>query len=167
MPRRLLRDHLVVQDEWLHLDEVAADRRGPETAPSRVILPFDRWLADREHWISRDGSLGVRLDPPDPVEKLLGDLPRLALVALRFPGPAEGRGYTQARLLRERCGFAGELRATGYVRRDQVFFMARCGINAFELPEGEFASAEQAFETFTAEYQRANDAGLAQPLRRR
>ena len=167
MPRRLLRDQLSVADEWLYLDEVAADLQRPGTAPSPVIVPFDRWLAERESWISRGGRLGVRLDPADPVELLAADLPRLALVALRFPGAAEGRGYTQARLLRERWGFAGELRATGYVHLDQLFFLARCGVNAFELPEGEFASAERALQTFSAEYQVSNDAGLAQPLRRR
>jgi uncharacterized protein (DUF934 family) len=165
MPRRLLLDRRNVIDEWLYLDEAPTQR--PGDAPSPVIVPFDRWLAERESWISRDGRLGVRLDPSDAVERLEADLPRLALVALRFPGPAEGRGYTQARLLRERWGFSGELRATGYVRQDQLFFLARCGFNAFELPEGDLPSAEQALATFSAEYQVSNNAGLARPLRRR
>lgn len=167
MPRRLLRDREIRDDDWLYLDEVAADLQQPETAPSPLIVPFDRWLTQRDRWIIRDDRLGVRLEPADPVERLSVDLPRLALVALRFPGPAEGRGYTQARLLRERWGFDGELRATGYVRQDQLFFLARCGCNAFELPEAELGSAEHALRTFSAEYQFSNDAGLAQPLRRR
>jgi uncharacterized protein (DUF934 family) len=166
MPRRLLRDRRNVIDEWLYLDEADAQTLQAGDAPS-VIVGFDRWLAERESWISRDGRLGVRLDPSDPVERIATDLPRLALVALRFPGPAEGRGYTQARLLRERWGFGGELRATGYVRQDQLFFLARCGFNAFELPESDFPSAEQALATFSAEYQISNDAGLTRPLRRR
>jgi uncharacterized protein (DUF934 family) len=170
-PRRLLRDRLTVTDEWLYLDEAldeaAADLLRPDAVPSPLIVPFDRWLAEREGWIGGAGRLGVRLDPADPVEQLAQDLPRLDLVALRFPGPAEGRGYTQARLLRERWGFVGELRATGYVRHDQLFFLARCGCNAFELPDGEFASAERAFATFSAEYQGCNDTGLTVPLRHR
>jgi len=167
MPRRLLRDHLTVVDEWRYLDEAAEDLPLAPAAPSRVIVPFERWLAERESWISRGDRLGVRLDPADPVERLAADLPRLDLVALRFPGPAEGRGYTQARLLRERLGFGGEVRATGYVHLDQLFFLARCGCNAFELPDAEFASAERTLRTFSAEYQVCNDTGLAQPLRRR
>ena len=81
-------------------------------------------------------------------------------MSIEFPGPSEGRGYTQARLLRERYAFKGELRASGYVRHDQLFFMARCGFNAFELPEHELQDASAAFMTFTATYQRTNDAGL-------
>ena len=63
------------------------------------------------------------------------------LIAAEFSGPAEGRGYTQARQLRERFEFAGELRAIGYVRRDQLFFMARCGFNSFELPDADIEDA--------------------------
>ena len=87
--------------------------------------------------------------------------------AAQFPGPSDGRGYTQGRLLRERWKFAGELRATGYVRRDQLFFLARCGFNSFELPESEIETARAALATFSAAYQPANDAGLAVRLRHR
>jgi uncharacterized protein (DUF934 family) len=63
-------------------------------------------------------------------------------------------------LLRDRYAFAGELRATGYVRRDQLFFMARCGFNAFELPEEELAAGAAALATFSAAYQPAPDTGI-------
>jgi uncharacterized protein (DUF934 family) len=69
-------------------------------------------------------------------------------------------------LLRERWNFKGELRATGYVRRDQLFFMARCGFNSFELPEADLEDAHTAFSTFSAAYQPSNDLGLAVKLRR-
>jgi len=59
------------------------------------------------------------------------------------------------------------LRATGYVRRDQLFFLARCGFNSFELPENELGTAMDAFSTFSAEYQPSNDAGLAVKPHRR
>ena len=98
------------------------------------------------------------------VEQLAPDLPRFDLIVAEFPGPSDGRGYTQGRLLRERYRYAGELRAAGYVRRDQLFFLARCGFNSFELPESELAGAIGAFHTFSAAYQPANDAGLPLPL---
>jgi hypothetical protein len=109
----------------------------------------------------------VVLQPAHKVELLVPDLARFELVAAEFPGPSDGRGYTQARLLRERYGFKHELRAAGYVRQDQLFFLARCGFNSFELPENELSAATAAFSTFSAEYQPSNDAGLARKLRHR
>jgi uncharacterized protein (DUF934 family) len=109
----------------------------------------------------------VILSPADKVEQLAPDLSRFDLVGAEFPGPNEGRGYTQGRLLREHYGWRGELRATGYVRRDQVFFLARCGFNSFELPDSDLDAAAGAFSTFTAKYQPSNDLGLALKLQHR
>jgi uncharacterized protein (DUF934 family) len=166
MPRWLLRDGEVVTDEW---------RTPSEAAPGDdLLLTFAEWSAERERWLarpglsrpgpSRAGRLGVILSPSDAVELLTPDLPQLALVGAEFPGPSEGRGYSQGRLLRERFGFAGELRARGHIGRDHVFLLARCGFNSFELPESEFEGAKGALGTFSAAYQRSNDAGLAARL---
>jgi uncharacterized protein (DUF934 family) len=179
MPRRLLRDGEVVPDEW---------RTPTEAAPGDdLLLTFAEWSAERERWLARPaspeptsrgptshgpagpgslraGRLGVILSPTDAVELLAPDLPRLALVGAEFPGPSEGRGYTQGRLLRERLGFAGELRARGSIGRDHVFLLARCGFNSFELPESELEGAKGALRTFSAAYQRSSDAGLAHRL---
>jgi len=161
MPRRLLRDGEIVVDEWRYLGEAAA------AADSALILTFDQWLSDREQWLERSGRLGVILAPAHKVEFLVPDLSRFDLVGADFPGPSEGRGYTQGRLLRERWKFAGELRATGHVRRDQLFFLARCGFNSFELPDSEIESAASAVSTFSVCYQPANDSGLHVKLRNR
>jgi uncharacterized protein (DUF934 family) len=80
------------------------------------------------------------LRPGDAVETLVPQLPNLKAIAIEFTGPSEGRGYTQARVLRDRYGFTGELRAVGHVKRDQVLFLTRCGFDAFELAEGETAA---------------------------
>jgi uncharacterized protein (DUF934 family) len=182
MPRRLLRDGEFVFDEW---------RTASEAAPGDdLLLSFVEWSAQREQWLarpgltrpgltrpgltrpgltrpgsSRAGRLGVILSPSDAVELLVPDLPLLGLVAAEFPGPSEGRGYSQGRLLRERFGFGGELRARGHIGRDHVFLLARCGFNSFELPEPELEGAKAALCTFSAAYQRSNDAGLAARLR--
>jgi len=166
MPRRLLRDGEVIVDEW---------RTSSEAAPGDdLILTFAEWSAERERWQphpgpaspgpARPGRIGVMLSPADAVERLAPDLPRLALVGAEFPEPSEGRGYTQGRLLRERFGFKGELRARGHIGRDHVFLLARCGFNSFELPESELEGAELALRTFSAAYQQSNDAGLAARL---
>jgi uncharacterized protein (DUF934 family) len=173
MPRRLLRDRLVVADDWSYASEWAAaaatgNGAPPREWPPQVILAFDQWIAERDAWRSREVSLGVVLQPEHKVEAFAPDLARFSLVACSFPGPSEGRGYSQGRLLRERYDFQGELRATGYVRIDQLFFLARCGFNSFELPDHDLAAgaaaAAAAFSTFTAAYQPANDRGLPQKL---
>jgi len=164
MPRRLLRDGLIVPDEWRYVAEAQA--AGDSTSP--LIVSFGEWQTGREQWIANaQRRLGVILSPADNVEQLIPDLARFALIGAAFAGPSEGRGYTQGRLLRERWKFGGELRATGYVHRDQLFFLARCGFNSFELPDTELETARTALSTFSAAYQPANDLGLPLKLRRR
>jgi uncharacterized protein (DUF934 family) len=158
MPRRLLRDGRIVEDDFKTLSEAS----GADAAP--LMLTFGEWHAERARWLERRSPLGVILEPADEVERLAPDLPRLALVGANFPGVSEGRGYTQGRLLRERFGFEGEVRARGAIRRDLVFLLARCGFTSFELPESELEGALAALSTFTAAYQPANEAGLPAPL---
>jgi uncharacterized protein (DUF934 family) len=161
MPRRLLRDGLIVDDDWSYAGATEGD------ASAALILTFDQWQAERDAWTRRGGHLGIVLKPAHRVELLAPDISRFALIAAEFSGPAEGRGYSQARVLREQWKFAGELRATGHVRRDQLFFMARCGFNSFELPDSDIEAAHAALSAFSWAYQPANDAGLPFKLQRR
>ena len=97
------------------------------------------------------------------IEDLAHDLPRLALVALKFPKWVDGRAYSQARLLRARYRFAGEVRATGEVIVDMLPLLARCGFNAVQLRAGESqAAAERALAFFPAHYQ--GDVDHSQPV---
>jgi uncharacterized protein (DUF934 family) len=160
MPRQLLRDRQLVEDDWRYAEELGEGA----SAASDVILSFDQWRSERDARVARNGRVGVVLLPEHKVEQLGQDVPHLSLMACRFPGPSDGRGYTQGRLLRERYGFRGELRAVGYVRFDQLFFLARCGFNSFELAENDLVGAQDAFSTFTAAYQPMNDRGLTAKL---
>jgi uncharacterized protein (DUF934 family) len=167
MPRRLLRDGQIIVDDWSYAAE--AEGAGAEgTAPRAVILSVEQWQNERDKWSGGGRRLGLVLLPAHKVELLAADISRFDLIAAEFSGPGEGRGYSQARVLREQWNFKGELRATGYVRRDQLFFMARCGFNSFELPDADIAGAHAALSTFSWAYQPSNDAGLAVtlPLRR-
>jgi uncharacterized protein (DUF934 family) len=166
MPRQLLRNGQVVTDDWQYLLELEAAGVDPATVPA-LIVAFARWMSERDRWAAHPGRLGVVLQPADKVEQLGDDLKRFDLIAAEFPGPTDGRGYTQGRLLRERYRFSGELRAAGYVRRDQLFYLARCGFNSFELPDDQLATALTAFGTFSGEYQPSNDEGLPRPLEHR
>lgn len=153
--RRLIKQREVIVDEWRYADE---DPVGRERA---LILPFARWKAEREQWWLWDGRLGVRVGPTDPVAELKNDFTRIGLIAIEFSGLAEGRGYSQAALLRSRYKFTGELRAVGKIQRDQLFYMARCGFDTFELPEGaDLNVALTAFDDFDVAYQGAYDAGI-------
>jgi len=124
----LVKDGVIAVDFWTHLG--AEDRLPADDRP--VSVPFARWAAGRAALLARPAPLGLRLANTDPVDALDGDLARLALIALHFPKFTDGRAYGQARRLR-RLGYAGELRATGEVLRDQVAFMLRVGFDAFAM----------------------------------
>jgi uncharacterized protein (DUF934 family) len=124
---RILRRHEFVEDGWVTLGDT------PPGDAESVIVPFAKFREGRAQWLARSGKLGVLLAPDDKVEDIAADLPRLALVALQFTGPGEGRGYTAAKLLRQRYHYTGEIRAIGHVKQDQLYLMTRCGIDAFEL----------------------------------
>ena len=146
--RHILRRHELSADLWRYPEE--------QPAPSdRLIVPLAQLRAAAAELTGRSGPLGVRLSALDRVEELAGELPRLALVACEFPSPGEGRGYSQGRLLRQRFGFTGELRAVGAaVRQDLVFHLARCGFDALELAAGEdVEAARRAWQRYDVAYQ--------------
>ncbi|MFZ1110782.1 MAG: DUF934 domain-containing protein [Rhodomicrobium sp.] len=134
---------------------------GDEPAPSDVpvILSAERLLsAAPEQLANRSAPLGVSWPNDRPESDLAPYLARLSLIALEFPVFRDGRAYTQARLLRERHGFKGEIRATGDVLRDQFLFMVRAGFDAFEVKKDADAEAfAEAVGEFTVRYQPAAD----------
>ncbi len=132
--RHILRRREWLADEWRYLGE---DSDGADGAVA-LIVPFAQLRADPQKLARQPRSPGRAPGSADRVEELAPELPHLSLVAVQFPNPGDGRGYTQGRLLRERFGFTGELRAVGAgVRQDQVFLLARCGFDALELAAGE------------------------------
>jgi uncharacterized protein (DUF934 family) len=107
-----------------------------EIPPGDVIISLSRFQEHGDRLLSEGRAVGVRLESSEEVEALAYDLPRLAVVALAFPKFGDGRAYSNARLLRERFDFAGEVRAVGDVLREQAGFMVRCGFDAFEPADG-------------------------------
>lgn len=126
--------------------------------PGDVIISLTRFQAEGDRLLSEGRRVGVRLETGEEVEALAYDLPRIPLVALAFPKFRDGRHYSNARILRERLGFKGEVRAVGDVLREQAGFMLRSGFDAFEPADG---STSQQWEAATARYrhvyQRAAD----------
>lgn len=115
-----------------------------DLAGGDVIVSLSRFQADGESLLSDGRRVGVRLEAGEAVEALAYDLPRLALLALDFPKFGDGRSFSNARLLRERYGFKGQVRAVGDVLREQAGFMARVGFDAFEPADGASSDEWQA-----------------------
>lgn len=150
----LIKDgHRVDDDPWRML---ADDEPVPAFEP--VVVSLDRWREERETLAGRNAPVGIRLASDEPAHEIADDVDAFALIALEFPNFKDGRAYTTARLLRERYGFAGELRAVGEVLRDQLLFMQRCGFDAFELRKEADADAfADALGAFSHVYQPAGD----------
>ena len=135
--------------------QVADDQDLPQ---GDVIISLSRFQADGERLLGEGRSVGVRLEANEEAEALAYDLPRLALVALAFPKFRDGRQYSNARVLRERYGYKGEVRAVGDVLREQAGFMIRCGIDAFEPADGSTREQwERVGQRFRHVYQRGAD----------
>lgn len=149
------------RDPWHRL---AGDHGPPVSitpAPHR-LLDLAQWHAVRTHWPA-EVAVGVHLANDQDVETLADDLRRLALVALHFPRWVDGRAYTQARLLRRRHRFAGEVRATGEVLADMVPLLERTGFDAVALRVGQsIEAAERARRFFPGHYQ--GDVREARPV---
>lgn len=124
----LLKDGKLVEDSWTPLSEDAE-----ATPEGDVIVTLEQWQAGRERLRGHNGRLGLRLKSDQSPAAIADDLGHFQLIALEFPRFGDGRAYSYARLLRERYGFTGELRAVGNVLRDQLLFMLRCGFDAFEI----------------------------------
>lgn len=149
MTRRIILDRSVVDDLW---QMVAEGEAVPTTG--KVIVPLATWLGHQAGLRERVGDVGVWLKPDDEPGQLARDISRLPLIAVQFPQFTDGRGYSIGRLLRDRFGYKGELRAIGDVLRDQIFYMASVGFNAFAVKEGKsLEDALSAFDDFSEAYQ--------------
>lgn len=131
----LIENGRAIDDPWTHVGD------DQDLAPGvPAIVSLDRWRRERVSLIVRNTPIGVRLGAGDAPEEIAADLHRFDVVALDFPTFRDGRAYSSARLLRERFGYEGEIRAVGNVLRDQFAFMARCGFDAVEAEKPEDAA---------------------------
>ena len=149
---QIIRKRAIVEDDFVHVADADA-----LPAAGKPIVTLARYVKAGGELHERYPALGVRL----PSDKLPSDLPQtgvLAVIAIEFPRFSDGRGYSVGRMLRERHRFTGELRAVGWVLRDNLSYMERCGFDAFELKPGKpLESALQAFGEFSTTYQAGID----------
>jgi uncharacterized protein (DUF934 family) len=149
----LIKNGRLAEDRYVR---VLDDAPIPDGVPA--IVPAARFLADADEMLRRDAPTGVEWPNNRKVAELEPYLDRLAVIVLTFPNFKDGRGYSQARLLRERHGFVGELRATGQILRDQFLFLVRAGFDALEVVKQSDADAfASTLARYTVFYQDAGD----------
>jgi len=150
---KIIRNRQIADDDWTALPD---DAEIPTSG--RVILPLKRLQEVRDALKTTDVVAGVRLPNTADVLVLWAELKDRPLIALEFPAFGDGRAYSQARVLRERLGFKGELRAVGDVMRDQLFFMHRVGFDVMvPRADQDLAVCLTAFKDFTIPYQGSVD----------
>lgn len=140
----------IIEDTW----QILADDN-PLPKQGDIILSLMRWQTEQatlKQYIG--GKIGLWLEPDANIEAIAQDLTPFSLFAIHFPSFTDGRGFSSARLLRERYHFSGELRAVGDVFRDQLFFMARCGFDAFSVrADKNIEDALEGLQDFSEAYQ--------------
>lgn len=158
---QIIKDGALVEDAWVH----APDGQ-PLPADADAIVTLDRYVAERAALTQRGRKNGVRLRSDQEAQLVVPYLAELSVIAIEFPVFKDGRGYTTARLLRDRFSYKGQLRAVGDVLRDQLLSMQRCGFDAYELKAGkDTQGALEAFRELGVRYQ--GTAADPRPLYRR
>lgn len=151
----IVKHDVVTDDVWLPLDgrdPANINWSGP------VLFSLDEWKTHKDVTTDRFERIGVTLAPDDSVEAIADGLHRLEVVCLHFPKFNDGRAFSQARLLRERYGFAGEIRATGHIIQDLFLFLQRSGVDAVAVDDPSLAAAwGAARRRFVGYYQPAFD----------
>ncbi len=172
----LIKNAKIAADSWLRLDWTADGSLPTVPAAGDIIVPLQLWQAMSSELLARNtGRLGLWLDSSEDPALVADSLEAFSLIAVNFPQFTDGRGYSTARLLRERYGWKGELRAIGDIQRDQLFYLLRCGFDAFLLNDGldvpqedllrSAQGALSAFNDFSEAYQTSVE--RPQPLFRR
>ena len=157
--QRIIKNGEVIDERW-HLLPVDATLDGISNSDD-LLVPLGLWLESSHALKVRDGGLGVWLQSHEQIEDIVDDLKYFKVIALDFPAFTDGRHFSSARLLRERYGYQGEIRAIGDVLRDQLFFMQRCGFDAFAVrPDRDPYDALKGLSDFSVTYQ----SGVDQPL---
>ena len=151
MADQILKGEQVVADDWSFL---GSEEPLPNTAQP-LVFEYGRWLEQHDQCIDYPGPKGLALANTDSLSQLVPDQDLLQLICIDFPAPGDGRGYSLARILRERYDYRGELRAVGEVQLDQLYLLRRVGFNAFALPANQQVSdAAKYLKPFSASYQK-------------
>lgn len=165
MPK-LIKDGAIVENTWAFIAKPEGDAAEVAVPAGQVIVPLSVWIAQKTQLQTRK-DVGVWLDSDETADVIGEEANNFAVIGVNFPLFMDGRAFSTARLLRERYGFTGELRAVGNFIRDQLCYLRRCGVNAFAFanPETDLDVAVKSLNDFSEYYQASVDQPL--PLFRR
>jgi uncharacterized protein (DUF934 family) len=150
----LIKDGKVERNDWTLLKTATGPEILSAVPGKNFIVPLQFWRNYQAEISEYSGEFALWLDSHENVNDIAEEVHSFPLIALNFPAFADGRSYTNARELRERLGYQGEIRAIGDVLRDQLYLMSRCGFNAFELRHDQDADdCLAAFKDFHTNYQ--------------
>lgn len=163
---KLIKDGVIVENTWALIAKPESDATEVTVPAGQVIVPLSVWIAQKAQ-LSARADVGVWLDSDEVAESIGEEANRFPVIGVNFPGFMDGRAFSTARILRERYGFKGELRAVGGFIRDQLCYLRRCGVNAFAFanPETDLEIAVKSLNDFNEYYQASVDQPL--PLFRR
>lgn len=151
MPK-IIKDNQIIDDNWQVLPADASASDIPASGP--VFVPLSLWIEQKGSLTERTDAAAPYLTGGEEPAQIADDISALPAIAIEFTKFADGRGYSYARELRTRFNFNGEIRAIGDVLQDQLFYMHRCGFNAFDLAEGrDLTEALNGLKDFTVTYQ--------------
>lgn len=148
----IIKDGAIVNDNYCLVTAI-------DTLPQAdILVTLAVWQVQSGAILAHPFKKGVLLQPEQHPETLIESLNQLDIIALDFPAFADGRAYSYAVLLRQRYGFTGELRATGDVFKDNLFYLKRCGFNSFAVrADKDIHIALQGLSDFSESYQASID----------
>ena len=147
---QIIKDRQIIDDNWCFVADEADLKAG------NITVSLARWIKDKQQLLNSKEKIGVRIGPADLVDDIAPDLKNISLIELDFPAFADGRIFSHAWLLRGRYNYNGEIRATGHFMADQVFYLSRVGVNAFNLAKNEdLPVALATLNDFTVNYQQS------------
>ena len=148
---QIIKNKQLMENDWHHIADDS------EISDGNITVSLARWRKAKEQLISHKNQLGIRIHPDDDVADIADDLSYFQLVELAFPDFADGRLFSHAWLLRNRYAYTGELRATGHYMSDQVFYLSRVGVNAFQPDNPAQLAIELAhLDDFSVHYQKSS-----------
>ena len=155
MPGKIIKNHHVTHDNY---EIVKAEAYNADSINRHCIVPLPLWNQWIESGSLKNSPAGLWLDSHEAPEDIAANIDQAQVIAINFPVFTDGRGYSLARLLRERYQFKGELRAIGDIHRDQLFFLSRCGFDSFSLVNTKTQeTAIESLSDFSVAYQNAVD----------
>ncbi len=149
--QKLIKNGQLANNDWTVIEQ-----GGELPLNGKVFVNLADWQDNEESLLARDA--GIWLNSDQSPRDISIDVNKIPAIAINFPVFADGRGYSYAYILRNELGFSGELRAIGDVLRDQLFYMHRCGFNAYQIRDDrDAANAIEALKDFSHTYQASSD----------